>query len=158
MNIQNKRNELRIEADVKKLGAVQAFVSEQLEKARCSMKAQLQIAVAVEEIFVNIAKYAYGSEKGEATVQVEISGEPACVTIRFLDQGVPFDPLAKEDPDVTLSAADRRIGGLGIFLVRKTMDEMGYEYRGGQNILWIKKTIGAGARSAEGESTCLKET
>ena len=141
MNTLNKRSELRIEAEVKNLAAVQAFVEAQLEAVKCSLKAQMQIAVAVEEIFVNIAHYAYGAKKGEATVRVEISGAPACVTIRFIDQGSPFDPLAKEDPDVTLSAADRRIGGLGIYLVRKTMDEMGYEYQDGQNILWIKKRI-----------------
>ena len=141
MNTYSKKHELHIEAAVENLEAVQAFADEQLEAVGCPLKAQMQIAVATEEVFVNIARYAYGPGRGEATVRVEISGKPACVTITFLDRGVPYDPQARKDPDVTLSAEERRIGGLGIFLIKKIMDKVGYEYRDGQNILTLKKWL-----------------
>ena len=99
----------------------------------------MQIDIAVEELFVNIAHYAYAPQVGHATVRVEIQPEPLAVIITFIDKGMPSDPLAKEDPDVTLSAQERQIGGLGIFMVKKTMDAMTYEYRDQKNILKIKK-------------------
>ena len=99
----------------------------------------MQIALAVEEIFVNIANYAYNPGKGNATVRVEVEKDPLTVTITFIDGGVPYDPLKKDDPDVTLSAEERSIGGLGVFLVKKTMDDVSYEYKDGKNILSIKK-------------------
>ena len=101
----------------------------------------MQIGVAVEEIFVNIANYAYHPDKGTATVRVEVSGAPVCVTITFVDHGVPYDPLAKDDPDVTLSADAREIGGLGIFMTKRIMDDVAYEYKDGQNILTLKKNL-----------------
>ena len=106
-----------------------------------SPKARMQIELAVEEIFVNIANYAYAPEIGRATVRVVVSDEPLTVTITFLDRGVPYDPLKKDDPDVTLSAADREIGGLGIFMTKKVMDDVSYEYKDGQNILTLKKRL-----------------
>ena len=134
-------DELEIEAISENLDDVQAFVGERLDAAECPMKAQMQISVAVEEIFVNIASYAYAPDKGSATVRVEVSGDPVTVTITFVDRGVPYDPLAKEDPDVTLSAEERGIGGLGIFMTKKIMDDVAYEYRDGKNILTLKKNI-----------------
>ena len=133
--------ELMIPAEVERLPEVLSFLERHLEEADCSMKAQMQIAVAAEEIFVNIAHYAYAPETGMATVHLEISGEPRRASVTFLDRGVPFDPLAKEDPDVSLSAEERDIGGLGIFMTKKTMDEVRYEYRDGQNILTMVKSI-----------------
>ncbi len=102
---------------------------------------QTQIDIAVEELFVNIAHYAYNPETGPATVRVEVEKEPPAVTITFIDNGVPYDPLAREDPDITLSAEERQIGGLGIFMVKKSMDNIEYEYKNGQNILRIRKLI-----------------
>ena len=102
---------------------------------------QMQIDVAVEEIFVNIAHYAYNPEVGNAMVRVEILPDVPSVDITFIDQGVPYDPLAKADPDVTLSAEERQIGGLGIFMVKKTMDDVKYEYVNGHNILTLKKGL-----------------
>ena len=99
----------------------------------------MQIDVAVDELFGNIAHYAYGTGTGPVTVRVETLTEPPGARITFIDQGVPYDPLAKEDPDVTLSAKERKIGGLGIFLVKKSMDDVAYEYKDGQNILRIRK-------------------
>ena len=135
------RNELEIEAIPENLPSVESFVEKHLEENDCPPKAQMQIGLAVEEIFINIASYAYAPEKGNATVRVEVSGDPITVIITFIDNGIPYDPLAKEDPDVTLSAEEREIGGRGIFITKKTMDDVSYEYRDGQNILRIKKQM-----------------
>ncbi len=136
-----KMKEMDIEAKVENLDTVIAFVDEQLEQYDCSMKLQMQIDIAVEEIFVNIAHYAYNPEVGPATIRVEIEKEPLTVVMTFIDRGVPYDPLAKEDPDVTLKAQDRQIGGLGIFMVKKSMDNIAYEYKDGHNILTMKKQL-----------------
>ncbi len=133
--------ELTIDATVANIGTVTAFVDEQLEAMDCSMKAQMQIDIAIDELFGNIAHYAYNPEVGPATVRVEVLDEPLAVVITFIDNGVPYDPLKKEDPDITLSAEEREIGGLGIYMVKKTMDDISYEYKDGQNILRIKKSI-----------------
>ena len=134
-------NELEIEATTENLPEVQTFVEERLAELDCSPKAQMQIALAVEEVFVNIANYAYAPEKGAATVRVEVSEEPISVTITFLDRGIPYDPLAMDDPDLTIPAEQRKVGGLGVFMVKKTMDDVSYEYRDGQNILTLKKNL-----------------
>lgn len=133
--------ELVIDALTDNLPQVLAFVDGELEAADCPMKIQMQIDIAVEEIFVNIAHYAYSPEVGTATVRVEVMGEPPAVDITFIDGGVPYDPLAKADPDVTLSAEERQIGGLGIFMVKKSMDDVKYEYLDGHNILTLKKGL-----------------
>jgi len=134
-------NELEIEAAEANLPQVLSFIEHHLEQADCPVKAQMQITVAAEEIFINIARYAYAPDRGKATVRVEVSEAPVVVTLTFVDQGVPYDPLAKEDPDVTLPAAEREIGGLGIFITKRTMDDVAYEYRDGRNILTLKKHL-----------------
>lgn len=133
--------ELTIDATVENIEAVTAFVDEQLEAMDCPMKAQMQIDIAIDELFGNIAHYAYNPEVGPATVRVEVLDEPLSVVITFIDNGVPYDPLKKDDPDITLSAEEREIGGLGIYMVKKTMDDISYEYKDGQNILRIRKSI-----------------
>ena len=133
--------ELNIAATVENIEVVTDFVNEQLEALDCPMKAQMQIDVAIDELFSNIAHYAYNPEVGDATVRVEVVEDPLSVIITFIDKGVPYDPLAKADPNVTLSAEEREIGGLGIFMVKKTMDEVTYEYKDGRNILAIKKSL-----------------
>lgn len=131
--------ELNIEASLDNLSKVLEFVDEYLENYGCSMKAQMQIDIAIEEIFVNIARYAYHPQTGPATICVEVEEEPLQVSVSFLDSGIPYDPLKKKDPDIGLSAEEREIGGLGIFMVKKSMDEISYEYKDGNNILTIKK-------------------
>ena len=133
--------EITIEAKIENLDEVLGFVDGQLEELECPMKAQMQIDVAVEEIFVNIASYAYAPGVGNAVVRFESSQDPASVTITFIDSGIPYDPVQKDDPDVTLSAEERGIGGLGIYMAKKAMDDMKYVYRDGQNILSISKSI-----------------
>lgn len=134
-----KTNKLTVEAAVENLPQVMGFLEQHLEEADCPLKAQMQITVAAEEIYVNIAHYAYAPETGEATVRLEITDDPAAAKITFLDRGVPFDPLAKPDPDVSLSAEERGIGGLGIYMVKKSMDDVRYAYRDGQNVLTLIK-------------------
>ncbi len=133
--------ELTIQAIKGNLERVLAFVDEYLESLDCPMKTQMQLDVAVEELFINIASYAYAPETGPVTVQLEAEQEPLSVTITFIDHGVPYDPLAKADPDVTLSAEERQIGGLGIYIVKKSMDAISYVYRDGQNVLYIRKNL-----------------
>lgn len=133
--------ELTIAATVENIEVVTDFVNQQLEELACPMKAQMQINIAIDELFSNIAHYSYNPEIGQATVRVEVIENPLAVSITFIDNGVPYDPLSKEDPDLTLSAEERQIGGLGIYMVKKSMDEITYEYKDGQNILSIKKCI-----------------
>lgn len=133
--------ELIVEADRKNLNKVQAFIDEELEAVDCPMLTQTAIDIAVEELFVNIASYAYDTGIGTAVVQVTVNEEPLSVEITFIDNGRQYDPLAKADPDTTLSAGQRKKGGLGIFMVKKSMDDVIYEYKDGKNILTIKKKL-----------------
>ena len=133
--------ELTIAATIENIETVTDFVNEQLEAYDCPMKAQMQIDIAIDELFGNIAHYAYNPEIGSATVRVEVIEDPLSVVITFIDNGIPYDPLKKEDPNTTLSADEREIGGLGIFMVKKTIDDIIYEYKDGQNRLTIVKKI-----------------
>ena len=139
--MQTNGYELTVPATLEKLSDVTAFLEQHLEEAGCSMKAQMQISVAAEEIYVNIAHYAYAPGTGNATIQLAIDGDPKRATITFSDSGRPFNPLEKEDPDVSLPVEERDIGGLGIFMTKKTMDDVRYEYRDGRNILTLVKEI-----------------
>ena len=134
---------MRIDCDatVENIEKVTDFVNDELERLNCPMKAQMQIDVAIDELFGNIAHYAYDPEVGPASVSVEIEENPLSVIITFTDHGRPFDPLAQNDPDITSSVEERDIGGLGIFIVKKSMDSIQYEYKEGQNILTIRKNI-----------------
>ena len=120
-----------------------AFIDEQLEALDCPMKAQMQLDVAVDELFANISLYAYpgGEGTGEAEIGFAFDETAREISITFKDRGIPFNPLKSEEPDVTLSAEKRKIGGLGIFVVKKTMDSMDYRYEDGCNILTVKKHI-----------------
>ena len=125
--------ELTLDATIENVETVTDFVNAQLEDFGCPMKVQMQIDIAIDELFGNIAHYAYGGETGSATVRLELQEDPRAAVITFIDSGVPFDPLKSDDPDTTLSAQERKIGGLGIFLVKKVMDETSYEYKDGSN-------------------------
>ena len=133
--------EITLEARIENLPTLIGFVDEFLEEQECSMKAQMQIDVAVDEIFTNVSSYAYTPNVGEVTVMISTDDSSTRMEITFIDSGIPYNPLEKEDPDVTLSAEDRQIGGLGIFMVKKSMDDLAYEYKDGKNILKIGKRI-----------------
>ena len=128
---------LTVEAKKENLEQLTAFVDAYLEAHDCPMKTQMQIDLCLEEAFVNIASYAYGDESGEAELQISETDNGVMLTL--LDSGVPYDPLTKEDPDMTLSADERQVGGLGIFLVKKLMDAVYYRWEQGKNILTMKK-------------------
>ena len=128
-------------AKTEALDDVLGYVEQTLESFECPMKLQMAICVAIEEVFVNIAHYAYPGSEGEMTLCMEFAEETRNVTFRMTDHGIPFDPLKKPDPDITLSAEDREIGGLGIFIAKKTMDSLSYAYENGENILTMIKRI-----------------
>ena len=136
---EKEMKELTVEASVEKIEEVTRFVNEELSALDCPKRARTQIDIAIDEIFANIAAYAYGKSKGEATVSVEFTEDPVGVRISFADGGMPFDPLTKEDPDTAAPAEKRTTGGLGIFLVKKIMDEVEYRRENGRNILSIRK-------------------
>ena len=115
------------------------FVDQFLDSVECPMKIQTAICVAIEEVFVNVAHYAYGGGDGDMTLGIGVNTENREITFRMTDKGTPFDPLKKPDPDITLSAEDREIGGLGIFIAKKTMDSITYAYENDENILTMLK-------------------
>ena len=133
--------ELTVDAAIENLPAVTEFIDAELEALDCPIRTQYKIDVAVDEVFTNVASYAYGPSSGSVTVRFETEQDPVTAVITIMDRGIPFDLTKAEDPDVTLDAEKRDIGGLGIFMVKKSMDEVSYEYRDGQNIVTIKKTI-----------------
>ena len=128
-------------AKTENLNDVLGFVEETLETFECPMKTQIAICVALEEVFVNVARYAYPDSEGDMTLHIGFDEQTRDVTFRMTDKGVPFDPLKKPDPDITLSAEEREIGGLGIFITKKTMDAVTYAYENGENILTMIKKI-----------------
>ena len=132
---------LEIDAITENLDEVIGFIDGVLEENDCPMKIQLQIELTVEEVFINIASYAYAPQIGTGKISVDVDGDKADVTMIFEDSGVPYDPLAKEDPDITLPASERGIGGLGIFLVKKNMNDVKYEYKDGKNVLTLTKSL-----------------
>ena len=128
-------------AKVEALSDVLGFVDQTLEGYECPMKIQMAVCVAIEEVFVNVAHYAYGEGEGDMALGIGFDEASRTITFRMTDKGVPFDPLKKPDPDITLSADEREIGGLGIFITKKTMDTVVYEYNNGENVLTMTKKI-----------------
>lgn len=120
------------------------FVMGELLERKCDEEAMMQVELAIEEIFVNIASYAYGDEIGEAEIAVEVNEHPPYVVITFVDHGVPFDPVSYADADTSKEALEEREGGLGILVVKKSMDEVNYSFKNGENILTIKKGLDQG--------------
>ena len=133
--------ELTLAATLNNIPMVTAFIDEQLEALNCPMKAQMQIDVAIDELFGNIAHYAYPGGAGDATVRFDFNEATRMASITLIDSGIPFDPLQKDDPDLTIPADERAVGGLGIFMVKKTMDSMEYRREEGLNILTIHKRM-----------------
>ena len=128
-------------ADENALCEVIAFTEQELEKAECPIKAVMQITVAIEEVFINVAHYAYQDDKGEVKFSIAFDDKEKRIIFCMKDSGIPFNPLEKPDPDVTLSAEERKIGGLGIYMMKKTMDEVSYAYEKGAHILTMVKTL-----------------
>ena len=131
--------ELTLEATLENVTRATAFVNDQLEAVGCEIKVQRQIDVAIDELFSNIARYAYGDQTGMATVRVEIRQDPGIVDISFIDSGIPFNPLTHETSRHSLTAKACKAGGFGILIVKKSMDDVCYEYVEGCNITKITK-------------------
>lgn len=133
--------ELSISAEVKNLPGVISFIRRQLEAVGCGEMEMLQMELTAEEVFVNIASYAYDPEVGPATVRVETEEHPPSVVVSFTDQGRPYNPLMRKDPNIHLPVSQRRRGGLGVYLVKQYMDDVDYQYRDGRNILTMRKNL-----------------
>lgn len=133
--------ELTIQAAIENTDIVIGFVNKYLAEMGGSPRLLAQIDVAVDDIFANIASYAYPKGAGDATVRVETAQDPPGVIVTFIDQGIPYDPTSAAEPDVTLPPGKRPIGGLGIFMVRKTMDAISYVFRDGRNVLTLRKNL-----------------
>ena len=131
---------LSIKAKTENLDSVTEFIESQLAPLDLPMRTQMQINLAVEELFVNISYYAYAPGEGMAVIAVSLTDDRRII-ITFMDSGKPFNPLEKDDPDISTPLEDRRIGGLGILMVKKSMDNVSYAYRDGQNILTLKKNL-----------------
>ncbi len=141
------KKEITVDARAENIGIVTAFAEQLLQSCGCPVEIQMQIDIAIDELLGNIAAYAYYPMMGQVTVQVEIEKgkeeekekASSAALITFLDSGRRYDPLAKADPDTSLSAEERQVGGLGIYMVKKIMDDIFYQYRDGKNVLRIKK-------------------
>ena len=128
-------------AKTEALSDVLGFVEQMLDSFECPIKIQVALCVAIEEVFINVAHYAYGEGEGNMSLGIGFDEESRAITFRMTDKGIPFDPLKKPDPDISLSADEREIGGLGIFITKKTMDSLTYTYENNENILTMIKKI-----------------
>ena len=134
-------NKLTVPAKIENLQKVMDFLGDQLDSIDYVMKARLQLELSIEEAYVNIVNYAYESEEGEVLICCNVGESPLKVTMQFIDYGKPYNPLENEDPDLSLNVEEKEIGGLGIFLIKKNVDDISYEYCDGKNILTIQKKL-----------------
>ena len=133
--------EITVAATTSSISEVTVFVDEELERLDCPPKANMQLDICIDEIFGNIAHYAYGSGSGDATVRLDFDETERLLSLTFIDSGSPFDPTDTPEPDTTSPLEERPIGGLGLFMVRKMVDAMEYRREDGRNILTIRKRI-----------------
>lgn len=132
--------EITVKSNSDNLSNIITILNENLEKYNISLKSKMQLELAIEEIFVNIVNYAYEDED-DVKIIFKINEDPLEITIRFIDNGISFNPLTVQQPDLELSSEEREIGGLGLFLVKKNVDDIYYEYKDNYNILTIKKVL-----------------
>ncbi|MGN0151234.1 MAG: ATP-binding protein [Wujia sp.] len=140
--MEKRIKEITVEASLDNLDNILEFIEDALDEASCPKKICMQLVLCMEEVFVNIASYAYEDQQGSCTIYLETryTETDGTITIEIVDSGVEFNPLEKEDPDITLSADEREIGGLGIFMVKKIMDMVEYSYQNKKNILKMEKS------------------
>ena len=136
--------EITVPAELEKLKDVNDFIVGKLNGLDCTPRAQTQLEIAIEEIFVNISRYAYHPVIGKATVRMDIDEEDGLVSLQFEDEGIPYNPLVRKDPDLTSGVKEREVGGLGIYMTKKSMDDVAYSYKDGKNILVITKKMKQG--------------
>ena len=133
--------ELVVESLIDSLETVDSLVDEMYSSMGASRSARKQLRVAAEEIFVNIVNYAYGEGHGKVVISVRKLADPPRLELVFMDEGVPFNPLLRDAPDFSVDPDEREVGGLGIYMVKQAVDDIGYEYRDGKNILTICKNV-----------------
>ena len=133
--------ELKIEAVPDRVDEVTDFLDEIMQQLDVPVKIQVQLDIAAEEIFVNIASYGYPDRIGNARIVVNFPEDHSYISVCFIDRGLYYDPLNKQDPDITTGLEERQVGGLGIFMVKQSMDDMTYEYKDGCNMLTIRKNL-----------------
>lgn len=133
--------QITVPAEIENLRKVLDFFNKEFETLKYDIKSRLQLELAIEEIYVNIANYAYGSEGGEIIICFNLEKNPLKILVQFIDCGNSFNPLEYEEPDTSAKIENRKIGGLGIFLVKNNVDYIDYEYRDGKNILTISKNL-----------------
>lgn len=133
--------ELKLDSRIENIDLLTERVNKELVRLGCARKIMAQIDIALDELFSNVSHYAYGGSVGAFYFRLESSEDNSSITMTLEDEGVPFDPLAHEDPDIKQELAERAIGGLGIFLVKKTMDAINYAHKNGRNVLTITKKI-----------------
>ena len=132
---------IQVDSTIENLSSVMEFINSELDDLLCPEQIRAKIKLAIDELFGNICFYAYDPIPGPVKICLESETDPPAVVISFTDKGKPYNPLEADEPDVELSGEDRPIGGLGIFLVQSTMDDMKYEYKNEQNILTFKKYL-----------------
>uniref|UniRef100_UPI004055AEED ATP-binding protein n=1 Tax=Agathobacter sp. TaxID=2021311 RepID=UPI004055AEED len=137
----DKMQDLRLQASTDTLYTVLDSIEAHLDKNGCPEDIKTEVLIAVEEIYVNIANYAYNGNAGEAVVQMEVRQNPKLCRVVLKDRGIPYNPLGQEEPDISLSAEEREVGGLGIFMVKQFMDKVEYRYENGYNILMLEKNL-----------------
>ena len=137
LGVESLKDSLTLKAELASLETVTDFVNGFMDNCGYDFKFQTQIDIVVEEVYVNICSYAYPDSSGDVTV--EIAGEGGRLMLSFADSGFEYNPLEKEDPDITLSAEEREIGGLGVFMVKQIMDEVTYRRTDGKNVLEMAK-------------------
>ena len=141
MDSRGECKQISVEAKLENLERVNEFVEYCLKDRDCSAKVKMQLELVVEEIFTNIANYAYGGNVGNVTIEGSLVDGTAKFKLKFMDRGGPYNPLERPDPDINAGIADRPVGGLGIYLVKKNVDDVTYQHKDGQNILTIEKII-----------------
>lgn len=133
----NKNKTLEIESKNENLNLVQNYVSNFMKENGFNENDKMKVDVIVEEVFINICSYAYNGSTGPCVIELKYDENKIIIT--FKDKGIQYDPLKRKDPDITLEAEDRPIGGLGIYMTKKMMDEVSYKYENNTNILTIIK-------------------
>ncbi|MDG6258150.1 MAG: ATP-binding protein [Methanomicrobiaceae archaeon] len=136
-----KRYTLQVPADLPNLEIIADFIASSLDQNGIDDRVAYDIRLAVDEICSNIMLYGYRGSKGAIDIDCTVGDQ--YVQLEIADEGVPFNPLTLPDPDIDADLDHRKIGGLGIFFVKTVMDELEYKFRGGRNVLTMKKRVNA---------------
>ena len=134
-------HKLTVPAKIENLQKVFNFLNTQLNSVTYNMKSRLQLELSIEEAYVNISKYAYEYNEGNIEILSHIDKDPIQITVKLMDSGIPYNPLNNEDPNILANTEEKELGGLGILLIKKNVDNIRYEYLDGKNVLTIQKKL-----------------